>query len=153
MKLCSDKPVSKFAFECNLRRYDVVQYDDVCTLDNGSLVLSPVFDTACASYTQVPRADSWITEEQFFAGLAIVQAMPGPLFNLSAYIGALAARRAGANIMAGIAAAWFGLFGPGVMLIYGGGLYKPSRAGRRRHWVWVIRFGHEEIIGRQSLAR
>lgn len=32
---------------------------------------------------QVPRADSWITEEQFFAGLAVVQAMPGPLFNLS----------------------------------------------------------------------
>lgn len=131
----------------------------------------------CASYTQVPRADSWITEEQFFAGLAVVQAMPGPLFNLSAYIGALAARRAGVNVLAGIAAvgsrryqstsvfdrlraafhfssflnprnrafpfktaavlltthprergarrfqpyetAWFGLFGPGVMLIYG----------------------------------
>ncbi|ACO69863.1 chromate ion transporter family, partial [Micromonas commoda] len=67
----------------------------------------------------VPRANSWITEEQFFAGLGVVQAMPGPLFNLSAYIGALAARRAGINVLAGIFAAWFGLFGPGVMLIYG----------------------------------
>ena len=38
---------------------------------------------------------------------------------LSAYIGALAARRAGVNVLAGIAASWFGLFGPGVMLIYG----------------------------------
>jgi len=48
-----------------------------------------------------------------------LQAMPGPLFNLAAYIGALAARRAGINVLAGIFAAWFGLFGPGVMLIYG----------------------------------
>ena len=47
-------------------------------------MLSPAAGTVCASYTQVPRPDSWITEEQFFAGLAIVQAMPGPLFNLSA---------------------------------------------------------------------
>ena len=49
----------------------------------------------------------------------LLQAMPGPLFNLAAYIGALAARRAGINVLAGIFAAWFGLFGPGVMLIYG----------------------------------
>ena len=48
-----------------------------------------------------------------------MKAMPGPLFNLAAYIGALAARRAGINVLAGIFAAWFGLFGPGVMLIYG----------------------------------
>ena len=45
--------------------------------------------------------------------------MPGPLFNLSAYIGAVAARRAHVNVLAGIFAAWFGLFGPGVLLIYG----------------------------------
>jgi len=89
---------------------DVVQYEDVCaSYVNG----------ACESYVTVPRADSWITEEQFFAGLGVVQAMPGPLFNLAAYIGALAARRAGINVLAGIFAAWFGLFGPGVMLIYG----------------------------------
>ena len=74
---------------------------------------------AGATCVSLETAKSRITEEQFFAGLAIVQAMPGPLFNLSAYIGALAARRAGANVAAGIAAAWLGLFGPGVMLIYG----------------------------------
>ena len=39
---------------------DVVQYEDVCaSYVNG----------ACESYVTVPRADSWITEEQFFAGL------------------------------------------------------------------------------------
>ena len=58
---------------------------------------------------------NWIDVVFFF----YLQAMPGPLFNLAAYIGALAARRAGINVLAGIFAAWFGLFGPGVMLIYG----------------------------------
>ena len=97
---------------------DVVQYDSTCQLANGTLAVG-ASATDCVSYVDVIRADSWITEEQFFAGLAIVQAMPGPLFNLSAYIGALAARRAGVNVAAGIASAWFGLFGPGVLLIYG----------------------------------
>jgi hypothetical protein len=41
-------------------------------------------ETSVSPYTQVPKADSWITEEQFFAGLGVVQAMPGPLFNLAA---------------------------------------------------------------------
>ena len=98
---------------------DVVQYEDACASIDGSIIANATASTVCTSYVQVPRADSWITEEQFFAGLGVVQAMPGPLFNLSAYIGALAARRAGINVLAGIFAAWFGLFGPGVMLIYG----------------------------------
>ncbi len=29
---------------------------------------------------------SWVTEEQFYAGLGLVQARPGPLFNFSAYL-------------------------------------------------------------------
>mmetsp|Transcript_20186 Transcript_20186/g.50509 ORF Transcript_20186/g.50509 Transcript_20186/m.50509 type:complete len:369 (+) Transcript_20186:1-1107(+) len=98
---------------------DVVQYESVCTGADGFLIANQTLTTVCATYTQVPRADSWITEEQFFAGLGVVQAMPGPLFNLAAYIGAVAARRAGVNILSGIAVSWFGLFGPGIMLIYG----------------------------------
>lgn len=30
---------------------------------------------------------AWMTSEQFYAGLALAQAMPGPLFNFSAYLG------------------------------------------------------------------
>ena len=29
----------------------------------------------------------WISEADFLTGIALVQAMPGPLFNISAYIG------------------------------------------------------------------
>eukprot|EP00873_Tetraselmis_striata_P021244 jgi/Tetstr1/441508/TSEL_029739.t1 len=32
---------------------------------------------------------SWMTADQFYAGLGAAQAMPGPLFNLAAYIGAV----------------------------------------------------------------
>ena len=95
---------------------DVTDVVTTCTDGVGEIVAAGTAGATCVS---LETASSWITQEQFFAGLAIVQAMPGPLFNLSAYVGALAARRAGTDVAAGIAAAWLGLFGPGVMLIYG----------------------------------
>ncbi len=50
---------------------------------------------------------------------APAQAMPGPLFNFSAYLGAVMALRAGVPAAVGILVCWVGLFAPGVMLIYG----------------------------------
>lgn len=61
----------------------------------------------------------WVTQEEFFTGLAMAQAMPGPLFNFAAYLGAVMALRRDHFVLEGIGAAWLGLFGPGVMLIYG----------------------------------
>jgi chromate transporter len=53
---------------------DVVQYDRVCTTSSGTLVYD-VTDAAaqCDSYTTVESLDSWITADQFFAGLGVVQ--------------------------------------------------------------------------------
>lgn len=34
---------------------------------------------------------TWVTSKQFYAGLGVVQALPGPLFNFSAYLGACCA--------------------------------------------------------------
>eukprot|EP00164_Ancoracysta_twista_P010228 GFYU01015375.1.p1 GENE.GFYU01015375.1~~GFYU01015375.1.p1 ORF type:complete len:447 (+),score=112.68 GFYU01015375.1:162-1502(+) len=53
----------------------------------------------------------WITSEQFFTGLALIQALPGPVFNFSAYIGAIVGGVGGGLIC------FCGLFGPGVILI------------------------------------
>lgn len=53
------------------------------------------------------------------SGLGVVQALPGPLFNFSAYLGAIIAMNAGYNFMVGAVLAWFGLFSPGVMIIFG----------------------------------
>ena len=73
---------------------------------------------AMPSNSTTPDACGWVTTEQFLFGLAVVQAMPGPLFNLSAFLGAVMAIRAHVNIVVGIAAAWVGLFSPGILLIF-----------------------------------
>lgn len=52
-------------------------------------------------------------------GLGVVQALPGPLFNFSAYLGVIIAMNSGYNFMVGAVLAWFGLFSPGVMIIFG----------------------------------
>jgi len=54
----------------------------------------------------------WVTKEQFFQGFALVQALPGPLFNFSAYLGCVYKGIPGAFV------GWCGLFGPGVALIF-----------------------------------
>lgn len=64
----------------------------------------------------------WIESSVFFAGLALAQAMPGPLFNFAAFLGAATGYRALGTIGDGIGAAaicWLGLFGPGIMLVFG----------------------------------
>jgi chromate transporter len=44
--------------------------------------------------------------------------MPGPLFNFSAYLGSIIAFNFGQPFILGAVVAWFGLFGPGVMLMF-----------------------------------
>jgi chromate transport protein ChrA len=61
--------------------------------------------------------------------------MPGPMFNLSAYLGAVMAVRAGWNFLVGVSACWLGLFAPGIMLLYGllpfWGWFRQLQAYRR----------------------
>jgi len=90
---------------------DVVQYDTSC-------VTNTTLGEECLQYVESELANSWVTEEQFFTGLAMAQAMPGPLFNLSAFLGAVIARRAGISVIIGVLCSWFGLFGPGILLIF-----------------------------------
>lgn len=54
----------------------------------------------------------WMTNSQFLTGLGLAQSMPGPLFNFSAYLGAVYQGVPGAFV------AWLGLFSPGVILIF-----------------------------------
>lgn len=63
---------------------------------------------------------------QFLQGLGLAQSMPGPLFNFSSYLGAVYKGIAGGMV------AYVGLFGPGVILIFG---MVPFWA-RLRHVKW-----------------
>lgn len=34
-------------------------------------------------------ATGWVSQQDFLTGIALIQAMPGPLFNIAAYLGEL----------------------------------------------------------------
>lgn len=113
------------------------------------MLYSDVVQRSCDPVTGVcSEAGSWVTSEQFYAGLGIVQALPGPLFNFSAYLGAIIALRAGYTFIVGTVIAWFGLFSPGIMLIFGvmpfwgvfrrWGLYRRALPGLNAAGVGLI---------------
>ena len=77
-----------------------------------------------------------LTHNEFLSGYAVAQALPGPVFSFSAYIGALSARRYGVpgEILGAFMAA-FGIFLPGTFMIFfvmrfwdGLKRYRPVRA-------------------------
>jgi chromate transporter len=55
---------------------------------------------------------AWMTNDQYLQGLGLAQSVPGPLFNFSAYLGAVYQGVPGAFV------AFLGLFGPGIILIF-----------------------------------
>ena len=59
----------------------------------------------------------WVTEGQFLAGYGAAQAVPGPLFTFSAYLGAVAGPWP--NGLAGATIALVGIFLPSFLLIFG----------------------------------
>jgi len=68
-----------------------------------------------------------VDAETFGFGLALAQSMPGPLFNFSAFLGAVCA-----SVPGGILG-FLGLFGPGIMLIFA---FMPFWEAARQH-AWV----------------
>lgn len=88
---------------------------------NGSLVfgggqaLVPMLYTEFVEYSR----KQYLTSEEFLSGFAFSQALPGPVFSFSAYIGALSMREygVGGEIFGGLMSA-FGLFLPGVFLLF-----------------------------------
>lgn len=81
---------------------------------------------ACAFTRLLPRRPT---------GLGVVQALPGPLFNFSAYLGAIIAMNAGYSFVVGAVLAWFGLFAPGILIIFGecGHSIRPASCRSRIH--------------------
>lgn len=106
-------------------------YNDVVAADcpNQQSICCPTYSNAnetiynlCSDYETALKSDdckcSWMSASQFYAGLAVAQAMPGPLFNFSAYLGAVIAQNASVFAIVGIALCWVGLFAPGILIIF-----------------------------------
>jgi chromate transporter len=86
---------------------------------NGSLIFGGGQVLIPYLYTEFVDFKDYLTSEEFLSGFAMVQALPGPVFSFSAYIGALSSREFGtAGEVAGALVAAIGIFLPGTFLIF-----------------------------------
>ena len=86
---------------------------------NGSLIFGGGQVLIPLLYTEFVDFKAYLSSEEFLSGFALVQALPGPTFSFSAYIGALSMREYG--LMGEIIGAFFaatGIFLPGTFLIF-----------------------------------
>jgi chromate transporter len=70
----------------------------------------------------------WVSADAFLAGYGAAQAVPGPLFSVAAYLGAIS--EPGPNGIPGAAIALLGIFLPGMLLLMG---VLPFWDGLRQH--------------------
>jgi chromate transporter len=89
----------------------------------GGHVVLPLLDQAVVE-------PGWVTQERFLAGYGLAQAMPGPLFTFSAYLGAI--QEPSPTGVAGAALALCAIFAPSFLLL--GGVL-PLWSSVRRHSV------------------
>ncbi|MGB3588148.1 MAG: chromate efflux transporter [Tunicatimonas sp.] len=86
---------------------------------NGSLIFGGGQVLIPLLYTEFVNFKEYLTSEEFLTGYAIVQAIPGPVFSFSAFIGSLAMREYGiGGEIVGALAASLGIFLPGTFLIF-----------------------------------
>ncbi|KAK4185446.1 chromate transporter-domain-containing protein [Podospora australis] len=78
-------------------------------------------------------AEGWVSPRDFLIGLALIQAFPGPNFNIAVFLGSLTAINAGHSSAAGALIAWIAIFSPGLILVHGTmGIWTAARS---RRWV------------------
>lgn len=86
----------------------------------------------------------WVSPEQFLAGYGAVQAMPGPLFTFSAYLGTLST--VGPGGVLGAAIALVAIFLPGFLLLVG--VLPFWNALRGRTWMQsLMRGANAAVVG------
>ncbi len=86
---------------------------------NGSLIFGGGQVLVPLLYTEFVEFKQYLSSQEFVSGYGFVQAIPGPVFSFSAYVGALSARELGIGgqiLTAGTAA--IGIFLPGTFLIF-----------------------------------
>jgi len=103
----------------------------------GGHVVLPLLDRAVV-------APGWVTHDTFLAGYGAAQALPGPLFTLSAFLGTVA------NIGPGgwLGGAWclLAIFAPGLLLVLG--VLPFWQMLRRRAWAQaMLRGANAAVVG------
>jgi chromate transporter len=91
----------------------------------------------------------WVTEEAFLTGYAAAQAVPGPLFTLATYLGAVTTLGPG-GVVGGLLAT-VAIFAPGLLLLVG--VLPFWAALRDRTWLrGVMRGAGAAVVGLLAAA-
>lgn len=86
---------------------------------NGSLIFGGGQVLIPLLYTEFVEFKKYLTSEEFLTGFAIVQAVPGPTFSFTAFIGAMSMQKGGiTDQLTGALVASAGIFLPGTFLIF-----------------------------------
>ena len=86
---------------------------------NGSLVFGGGQVLVPALYNEFVEFKKYLSSEEFLSGYALVQAVPGPVFAFSGYIGGLAMRHFGDwGIILGSFVASIGIYLPGAFILF-----------------------------------
>jgi len=86
----------------------------------------------------------WVDDTAFLAGYGAAQALPGPLFTFSAYLGAVAPLSPGG--VPGAIIALLGIFVPGILILLG--MLPFWEALRRRSWAQALMRGvNAAVVG------
>ncbi len=86
---------------------------------NGSLIFGGGQVLIPLLYTEFVTLKDYLTSPEFLSGYGLAQAVPGPVFSFSSYIGALSSRELGiGGMIAGGLISAAGIFLPGTLLIF-----------------------------------
>eukprot|EP00842_Homolaphlyctis_polyrhiza_P001162 jgi/Hompol1/2046/HPOL_002847-RA len=80
--------------------------------------------------------NGWMTDSEFLIGVALINALPGPNFNIAAYAGSLVLRGSAASSLAGALLGNIGIFLPGLLLM--SGLLPLWSQYRSLKWVQAV---------------
>jgi chromate transporter len=122
-------PVAGAAAPHSLLALAAIFYKAGALVFGGGHVVLPLLRDAL-----VPQG--WLSDSTFLAGYGVAQAIPGPLFTFSAYLGAVVAPPGGALVWSGTALVF--MFLPGMLIALAG----------LRIWLWL---GHHPAA-RAALA-
>ena len=86
---------------------------------NGSLIFGGGQVLIPLLYTEFTTLKSYLDHEEFLTGYALMQALPGPVFSFSAFVGAISMKGSGfgSQVLGGLISA-AGIFLPGTFLIF-----------------------------------
>jgi chromate transporter len=136
LAMLATAPIAAASFGGSAALFDAFARAGAFVFGGGHVVL-PLLDAAVVQ-------PGWVSPDAFLTGYGAAQAVPGPLFTVAAYLGAVAS--VGPGGIAGAALATVAIFLPGFLLLVG---VMPFWNGMRRHHLAdpLLRGANAAVVG------